>query len=267
MSKRRKRKQDEPPRDEADDDKDDESADREEDYEEKQMTTNKAENGEEYEDEEESEDEENGGDVEKLLGKTVKALQTVSKTQDRIEQRLDRLEKDEPHPEDDVEFPDGQGDEAVEENPEEEEGSEPPEKYTDQETQRAADTTSSEPADDTTDEEESKIPKSAVTESQLEAILEKKLDQKKEELAKASTPVPPGFSDNDQVRDLFQKNRDDPVNMTVDLVEKAIQEDRSKSGGSFESSGRIGFRKGTEEDHYEVNQYLSKSYFGGTRGY
>jgi hypothetical protein len=229
---------------------------------------------------ERDEDEEDEGspeaETEEVLGKAVQALQSVSKQQERMGERLDRIERrvlkeDEPHPEDDVEFPDGQQEEAVGENPEEEEGGGAPDRYTDSGAQRHQ-RSSSEPADDTTDEDESKIPKSrdTFTRDEVEELLDEatsravsQAEERAEEVAKASTPAPPGFGRSDELQEVFQKNDNDPRKALPNLIEKAIGEDRDVSGGTFESSGRVGFRAGTKQNHFEVNKYLNKTYFGG----
>lgn len=269
MSKRKRRKrqvrkeENGPPPDDEEEEPEEEMKSSEEEEEEEPRETQKNDDGEDYEDDDDDE-------VEKVLEKTVRALKVLKQKSDRQERELARLRKeDEPYPDkgqtDGPEFPDGSGVEDVDDNPEEEVAQDdPPEKYTDPATQEAGDT-SSKPAADTTDEDETRIPKSHVEQIVQQALekQEQRLEKKVPELVKASTPAPPGFSDNETVRGMLNKNKGDQVGLITDMVNKAIQEDREASGGSFSTQGRVGIRKGTEDTHYKVNQYLNKTFFGG----
>lgn len=263
-----KKKNEKPPRVRKEEDEDPE----EENKEEEKMDTRKDDLEAEPEVEEEEEEEE--FDQKAVMEKMVKALELMKRQNADLRKEVRELKKDEPYPEkgpNPPEFPDGMGDDASEDNPEEEEGGEPPSKYTEGAVQES-DESASDPGTKWDDDDDSRIPKSGdgLTADQVEQIVAKALAQQREELkkevprlVKASTPLPPGFSNTPAMRGLFQKAGHDRVGALTDLVQKAILEDRKLSGGNYSASSAFGIRKGTEQDHYKLNRKLQKMYFGG----
>lgn len=187
---------------------------------------------------------------EQTIDKALKAIEKqssqISELKKENHQLREALQKDEPYPEMDTEFPDGQEEEAMNFNPYDQDARQGDD--TDEGDKNPSSESTTEPGTDWSEVADDHIPKSKVdeyVEKKLEQQLGNQLDEKVDEAVKNRTPTPYNYAETEEAR----LARENPAK----FVNKAIEHDRKACGGAFNTNeGRFGFKTGEGNDRARI---------------